>query len=99
LYSKQPNAFHDETRAAAEIYAVHAAVALDKARTVTSLGEALATRQLIGEAVGIVMHTYTLDQGAAFGYLIRVSQTTNVKLREVAARLVASAADEANKSR
>ena len=99
LYSKQANAFHDETRAAAEIYAVHAAVAMDKARTVTSLSEALATRQLIGEAVGIVMHTYTINEGAAFSYLTRVSQTTNVKLRDVAARVVTSAADEANKSR
>ena len=99
LYSEQTHAFDDETRAAAEIYAVHAAVAMDKARAVTSLSEALATRQLIGQAVGILMHTYTVDDSAAFGYLTRVSQTTNVKLREVATRVVAHAADEAKGSR
>jgi GAF domain-containing protein len=96
LYSKQANAFHDETRAGAEIFAVHAAVAMDKARAVTSMTEALASRQVIGQAVGIVMHTYTVNEGAAFGYLTRVSQTTNTKLREVAARVVANAAEEAD---
>lgn len=95
LYSKQVNAFDDETRAAAEIYAVHAAVALDKAREVTALNSALATRQIIGQAVGIVMRTYTVDENAAFNYLVRVSQTTNTKLREVAARVVGAVVEEA----
>jgi GAF domain-containing protein len=98
LYSRQANAFHDGTRAAAELFAVHAAVAMDKARTVTSLTDALASRQIIGEAVGIVMHTYTVKESAAFNYLVRVSQTTNTKLREVAARIVAAIVDEADTS-
>ncbi|GAA1426348.1 hypothetical protein GCM10009616_00650 [Microlunatus lacustris] len=94
LYAARPHAFDDETRAAAEIFAVHAAVALDKARTVTSLTAALESRQIIGQAVGIVMHTYTVSESAAFHYLTRVSQTTNIKLRDVAARMVAIANDE-----
>lgn len=82
--------------ATAEIFAVHAAVAMDKARTVTSLSNALASRQIIGEAVGIVMHTYTIDETAAFNYLVRVSQTTNTKVRDVAAHVVDAAIDEVN---
>lgn len=96
LYSNRTNAFTGETRAAAEIFAVHAAVALDKVRVVTSLTEALATRQVIGQAVGIVMQSYTINGNAAFNYLTRVSQTTNVKLREIAAGVVAAAAAEAD---
>jgi GAF domain-containing protein len=96
LYSKQVNAFDDETRAAAEIYAVHAALALDKAREVTALNSALATRQVIGQAVGIVMRTYTVDENAAFNYLVRVSQATNTKVREVAARVVGAVVEQAN---
>lgn len=100
LYSKQVDAFDKETRATAEIFAVHAAVAMDKARTVTSLSNALASRRIIGEAVGIVMHTYTVDETAAFNYLVRVSQTTNTKVRDVAAQVVDAANDEAtNQSR
>jgi GAF domain-containing protein len=96
LYASRAKAFHDGTRAAAEIFAVHAAVAMDKARTVTSLTEALATRQTIGVAVGLVMHTYTVNESAAFNYLVRVSQTTNTKLRDVAIGVVGVAADEAS---
>lgn len=95
LYAWRANAFHDGTRAAAEIFAVHAAVAMDKARAVTSLTDALASRQMIGVAVGIVMQTYTVDESAAFNYLVRVSQTTNTKLRDVAAGVVAVAMEEA----
>ena len=96
LYSNQVNAFHDPTRAAAEIFAVHAAVALDKVRSVTSLNDALATRLSIGQAVGIIMRTHTITEGAAFNYLARVSQHTNTKLRDVAEGVAAALTDEAN---
>lgn len=96
LYSKQADAFDDETSATADIFAIHAAAAMEKARAVASLSDALASRQIIGEAVGIVMHTYTIDETAAFNYLVRVSQTTNTKLRDVAAQVVGAAVDEAN---
>jgi AmiR/NasT family two-component response regulator len=77
---------------------VHAAVAMDKVRAVTSLTDALASRQIIGQAIGIVMHTYTINESAAFNYLVRVSQTTNTKLREVAAQVIRTANDEADTS-
>lgn len=95
LYSQQMDAFDAEARATAEIFAVHAAVAMDKVRTVTSLSDALASRQIIGEAIGIVMHTYTINETAAFNYLVRVSQTTNTKVRDVAARIVDAVVAEA----
>jgi AmiR/NasT family two-component response regulator len=56
--------------------------------TVTDLTKALQTRQTIGQAVGIVMHRYTVDEHAAFQYLVRVSQTSNTPLREVARTIV-----------
>jgi GAF domain-containing protein len=99
LYSLRANAFGDETRAAAEIFAVHAAIAMDKVRTVTNLTDALGSRQTIGQAVGIVMRTYTVDEDAAFNYLTRVSQTTNTKLRDVAAQIVAALTVEARVNR
>jgi AmiR/NasT family two-component response regulator len=55
-----------------------------------TLTEALTTRNLIGQAVGIVMERYQLDSDRAFAFLVRLSQSANTKLRTVAAGLVDS---------
>jgi AmiR/NasT family two-component response regulator len=64
-------------------------VALSYSRQVSQLQEALQTRQLIGQAVGVTMERFTLDEARAFSFLMRISQDTNVKLRAVAERLLA----------
>ena len=46
------------------------------------------TRQLIGQAVGVTMERFGLDEARAFGFLARLSQDNNVKLRVVAQRLL-----------
>lgn len=61
----------------------------DALRLIEELQEAVHTRQRIGEAVGILMERYQLDQAGAFSYLKRTSSTTNTKLRLVAADVVA----------
>ncbi|HEX3546630.1 MAG TPA: PAS and ANTAR domain-containing protein [Mycobacterium sp.] len=60
-------------------------------------------RATINQAIGMLMLAHGIDAGSAFEALVRRSQETNVKLREIAARFVkeASAAslmtrDEAN---
>jgi AmiR/NasT family two-component response regulator len=63
-------------------------MALDYAREIDNLQEAIKTRQLIGRAVGIAMERYGLSEERAFAFLARVSQTRNVKLRVVAEELV-----------
>nr|WP_301539561.1 ANTAR domain-containing protein [Nocardioides sp. zg-1308] len=50
--------------------------------------EAVSTRQLIGQAVGMVRERYTLDEARAFGFLTRLSSHENVKLRTVAERML-----------
>jgi len=72
----------------AELFASHAAVALDVVHTVGSLSRAVATRQVIGQATGVVMERYQIDSERAFAFLTRTSQQTNVKLRDVAAQIV-----------
>jgi GAF domain-containing protein len=54
------------------------------------LQEALASRDLIGQAKGILMHTERCDADQAFDILRRASQRTNRKLRDIAAELVAA---------
>jgi glycine cleavage system aminomethyltransferase T len=48
------------------------------------------TRDLIGQAKGILMERYKLTGEQAFELLVQASQTTHSKLREVADELVHS---------
>jgi GAF domain-containing protein len=87
LYSRRSYAFGEETRHAAWLFATHAAFAMGRAgqvQEVQELHQALATRKVIGQAIGIVMERYALDEDRAFEFLIRVSRHSNIKLRDVA---------------
>jgi hypothetical protein len=94
LYSRETFAF-DDAHQVAEIFVSHAKVALGYAHEVEGLRAAVSTRTIIGTAVGIVMERYTLNDERAFEFLIRVSQRSNIKLRDVASGIVAAAAEKA----
>lgn len=88
LYSRQKGAFEDfET--IAELFAHQAAVAIGYAREIADLNDAIRTRTSIGQAVGIIMERYELTDERAFAFLTRLSQHRNVKLRLIAAEIVA----------
>ena len=46
------------------------------------------SRKVIGEAAGILMERYDMDEDGAFAFLVRASSHTNIKLRAVAQELV-----------
>ena len=54
------------------------------ATEIQSLREAINTRTTIGQAVGILMERYKLNDQRAFAFLTRLSQQRNVKLRMLA---------------
>jgi transcriptional regulator with GAF, ATPase, and Fis domain len=83
LYSSQPNTFTKASEDIGWMLASHAAVAFSSARTHAQLHSALETRHSIGEAIGIVMERYKLDEDQAFAVLKKSSQNQNVKLREL----------------
>ncbi|MFB8749104.1 GAF and ANTAR domain-containing protein [Streptomyces parvulus] len=87
LYSRKAGAFTDEGQTAGWLLASHAAVALSSARGQAQLEQAIATRHVIGEAMGILMGSRGLTEDQAFGVLRRYSQENNVKLREVARQI------------
>ncbi|MFI8931683.1 GAF and ANTAR domain-containing protein [Streptomyces sp. NPDC053474] len=87
LYSHEPGAFSEASELAGWLLASHAAVAFSSARTHAQMQQAVATRHVIGEAMGILMGSHRLTEEQAFDVLRRYSQENNVKLREVA-RLV-----------
>ncbi|TDW69350.1 GAF and ANTAR domain-containing protein [Kribbella pratensis] len=87
LYSEHVGAFSD-LGALGELFRHQAATAIDYAREIGNLREAVRTRTMIGTAVGIVMERYQLSDDRAFAFLTRLSQDSNVKLREIARRLI-----------
>jgi GAF domain-containing protein len=92
LYSDKVGAFED-LGMLADLFAHQSAVALDYARRIDQLEEAVVNRQLIGQAVGMVMERFQVDDARAFGFLTRLSNQENIKLRHVAERLLATARD------
>ncbi|MGC4940432.1 GAF and ANTAR domain-containing protein [Kribbella sp. DT2] len=90
LYAGEPYALDQDSVHLGSLYAGQVAVAMGWARQGETMNEALATRNVIGQAVGIIMERYTLDADRAFAFLVRLSQSGNLKLREVATALVGS---------
>jgi GAF domain-containing protein len=89
LYSTSDDGIDPGSIGVAEHFAVHAGIALGRARQEEHLRTAIGTRTIIGAAIGILMERVGLTQQQAFGYLMRQSSTQNRKLRLVAAHIVA----------
>jgi GAF domain-containing protein len=87
LHSTRPDAFGDESEQVGLLFGAHAAVALAGAQEQERLRTALSARDVIGQAKGILMERYKLDAHDAFRLLVSASQTTNIKLRDIAEHL------------
>jgi hypothetical protein len=90
-YGVTPDAFNDTAQEIGLILAAHASVAaraVDDRSTLQSLGrdlqQALLSRDVIGQAKGILMERLKITPEDAFDLLRRSSQQLNIKLREVA---------------
>lgn len=90
LYSRAVGAL-DSMHPLDRLFADQAAIAISYAVEVQNLNEALHTRTVIGQAVGLVMERYHLTDERAFAFLTRLSSHRNVKLRVVAQELVGEA--------
>ncbi len=90
LYGERSGAFSEESILTGELLAQHASVALIGAAAEAQFNDALSTRDIIGQAKGIIMERFDIDAVGAFRLLCRLSQETNLKLVEVARKLVAS---------
>jgi len=77
----------------AELFATHASIALGRKRFEHQLAEAVASRQVIGTAIGILMQRYQITEDRAFQFLVRTSKTSNQKVRVIAQELIDSSND------
>jgi GAF domain-containing protein len=88
LYSGKASAFTDAAEFVGLVFASHAAIGLAGCQEIAQLNEALATRDLIGQAKGILVERHKITADAAFGMLVSTSQRSRRKLVDVAAWLV-----------
>src|SRR3954451_151379 len=87
MYSRRVDAFTDDQRDAGLLLAAVASVAADASRTQAEMAAAVQTRQIIGEAIGIIRNQSDMSSEEAFAVLAQASQRMNVKLRDVAAAI------------
>jgi GAF domain-containing protein len=88
LYADQAAAFSESHERVTVLLATFAALALAEAQRADQMHDALANRDVIGQAKGILMERHGVTADAAFSVLSRVSQAENRKLAEIARRFV-----------
>ena len=77
-----------ETREIGLVFAAHSSVAWNAARRDEQFKKALASRDVIGQAKGMLMERYGVNAIQAFELLRKLSQDSNTPLTQVAADLV-----------
>lgn len=101
VYSfQEPGAFVQPARSDLEVFATQASTALavalreaERNATNSQLEEALTSRSVIDQALGILMSQQHCDADGAFALLRAHSQNINVKLRDVAIGIVRGISD------
>ncbi|KUI42298.1 response regulator receiver protein [Mycobacterium sp. IS-1590] len=88
VYSEEPDAFGEEARSLGLVFAAHSSVAWNAARRDEQFRQALASRDMIGQAKGMMMERYGVDAVQAFDLLRKLSQDSNVPLVQVAKDIV-----------
>jgi GAF domain-containing protein len=89
-YGAEPGTFSEEDQHLAILLAAVTAVVLDAAEQQAQLTEALETRSVIGQAMGILMAQSDVTAEAAFDQLRAASQRMNMKLRDLAQAIAES---------
>ncbi|WP_030175793.1 MULTISPECIES: GAF and ANTAR domain-containing protein [Actinomycetes] len=88
LYSEVADAFDQESRDLGYIFAAHAATVWGALQRGEQFRSALASRDTIGQAKGMIMERYSVNAIQAFDLLRKLSQESNIRLYEIARQLV-----------
>jgi len=88
LFGVEPDVFTTDSEAVGAMLATHAAIALIADDVRLQFQSALASRDIIGQAKGMIMEPFEVDAVRAFEVLTRLSQDSNTRVAEVAEELV-----------
>lgn len=88
FYAEQPYSFDDDAIEIGRMLATHVAVAWSMVRRDLQFRSALASRDIIGQAKGMVMERFKIDAEQAFELLKRLSQSSNTPVVSIARQLV-----------
>lgn len=98
LFSTAADAFDAKDEKTGLVFAAHAATVLANAEThasdkaaIRQLEDGMATRGVIGRAIGIIQGREGLSEAEAFALIKQASQRTNVKMKDLAEGIVAEA--------
>ena len=90
LFGFETQDWDDDARTTGSVLAAHAAAAILAHRQGEQLQSALASRDRIGQAKGIIMERYGVDDVRAFDMIRRLSQESNTRVVDIAERVIAS---------
>ncbi|MGA8329530.1 MAG: ANTAR domain-containing protein, partial [Mycobacterium sp.] len=90
LYARSTTSFDDSAKRLADLYATHGAIALLEAQRADQLQRAVASRDVIGQAKGILMERHRITADQAFALLRGASQRLNLKVPDVAESVAAT---------
>jgi GAF domain-containing protein len=94
LFSFKANVWDTEAETIGSVFAAHAAAAIMAGRHGEQMLSALSSRDRIGQAKGIIMERYGVDDVRAFELLRRLSQESQGKLADIAQRVIDTRGDD-----
>ena len=77
MYSTAPDAFTEDDETVGLLRAAHTGIAMQGSPAESNLCAAIVSRDVVGQAKGILMERYKMDHLAAFLLLAKASQHTN----------------------
>lgn len=88
LFGHRPNVWDAEAETIGSVFAAHAAAAILAGSHAEQLYSAVSTRDRIGQAKGIIMERFGVDDVRAFDLLRMLSQENQMKLVDIAQRII-----------
>ena len=88
FYAKRPYVYSPFSKVIGQVFASHAGVALKGAITESGTARAIASRDIIGQAKGILMERCHVTAADAFEALTKSSQQRNIPVRDIAEQIV-----------
>jgi hypothetical protein len=87
LYASSPHAFSHQDQMLGILLSSLGAIVVDAARQQQQLRLAIESRQVIGEAIGLLRARSNLSSQQAFALLAKASRRTNTRLRDLARQI------------